>query len=167
MNNLIFNMILIDTANLVNTALQFARQGTSGYYSEDQMNKNISAVEDDVIKIYTSVFEATRIVSNDISNLIKHVQLDATGSFPSDYEYITFLENKSSGRSSVFPILHHQVNEIKDNYVRKPENSGQSYYYLEDGKVVVLKPKPSDKIEMHYISKPKYGSVKYSYSDGD
>jgi hypothetical protein len=157
---------MIDTASLVKSALSLAKHGTSGYFTQDQMNDNIALAQKDILKLYGSLFERTRVISDDVKHLITNRDLTTTGALPADYFMLVRVSNKTRS-TPVYPIDVSQVDTIQDNYIRRPENSGQSYYYTEATGLSFLAPSDDDILSIAYMREPVVGTVLYSYNEDD
>lgn len=150
---------MIDTIKLKQSVDQLAKAGTSGYQSVDEFNNDVRLVQQSVLTMFSEMYEREEVISDALAPFVLNIPISNTK--PLDYH--RFVAAEINGKE-VYPISANKVSMTKTSPIRKPDVSGQSYYYFEDNQVKFLYPTVFTGT-MTYIRQPKESVLEVVYAE--
>lgn len=155
------------TKRLIESVMQTAKSSTSGYQDEDELNRNIAMVENDLMDIICPLYEENQKVRDLLNPFITQpsttVVTDNVVALPPDY--VRIVDSMYKGR----PVYKRNVNEIsiiQTSPVRKPDvEKGPYYCYFMGGAMKVI-PAISE-IDLIYIRRPEPGEIRFIIEETD
>lgn len=156
---------MILTSDLVNSAFDRMKTGTSGYVSESEVNNAIADTQIEAMELIAPLYEINTTVQDLVAPFVKRSTLSIASGIltkPEDYaHYVTTLIDNNE----VYPIKLNQIGIYSKINSRKPSvEKGIYYYYMEDDNIKYL-PTGTYSSSFTYLRQPNKAAVSYTVTE--
>lgn len=151
---------MISVVTLWETLMQSAKTGTSGYQDEDEFNRDLSAVQTQLMSILSPLYGRSSAVKELLAPFVEPLTgtSSATGVLAKPADYFQIAAVAISG----FPVKEVSVNErFMLQYVpsRRPSTSEKRFFYFMEGDDINLLPAEAHIVSGTYLRHPEEASI--------
>lgn len=166
-----FNQTLIEmefTKRLVETFMQQSNSSTSGYQDEADINRNLAAIDNELMETFAPLYSVNGKVQDLLQNHVKVLQDHpvVNGVAPKPDDYVQYIDSFFKGN----PVYTRNINEvsiINTSPIRKPTlDKGPYFVYFSSGNMNYL-PKEIDAVELYFIKRLPPGEIKFEVMSTD
>lgn len=148
------------TKRLVESFMQTSQSLTSGYQSEEDINRNLAMIDSEIMEILAPLYATNGKVQDLLQNAVKKSELPVVDGIMSKPEgYLQFISSSYNG-TPMYPKNLNEIDIINTSPIRKPKLTGPCFTTFVDG-VVECHPKEIEKALVNYLKTPLPGSIEF------
>lgn len=150
------------TKRLIETFMQQSNSSTSGYQDEDDINRNLAAIDNELMETLAPLYSMNGKVQDLLQN---HVDVNSdhpviNGVAPKPDNYVQYIDSIFDG-NPVYPRNINEVSIINTSPIRKPTiDKGPYYVYFSSGNINYI-PKEIDAVELYFLKRLKPGKISF------
>lgn len=150
------------TKRLIETFMQQSNSSTSGYQDEDDINRNLAAIDNELMETLAPLYSMNGKVQDLLQN---HVDVKSdhpviNGVAPKPDNYVQYVDSIFDG-NPVYPRNINEVSIINTSPIRKPTiDKGPYYVYFSSGNINYI-PKEIDAVELYFLKRLKPGKISF------
>lgn len=150
---------MIDHVRFYETVGQAARSGSSGYFSGDEWNRNLAAVETDLFNMMAPLYSSNFQVQDMLSPFVKSEEGVLSGGILVKPEgFSQFISAEING-NPVYPLNLNEVAIVKSSPTRKPSIENNQYYNYFKNDKIYFEPSQVAKVNFDFLGKPIPGEI--------
>lgn len=155
------------TQRLIESFMQTARSSTSGYQDDDDINRNLAMIDNEIMETLAPLYSVNGKVQDLLQPFVKPISSTVVdGSLVKPTDYVQYVDSTYKG-NPIYPRNPNEVSIINTSPTRKPTlDKGPYFVYFTGGDIKYL-PKEIDAVDVVYLRRPVPGSVSFTISDLD
>lgn len=156
------------TKLLIESVQQATRSSTSGYQDQDDINRNLEAVDKEITETLFPLYAINGKVQDLVQNFVKKsTGAVVSGELAKPDDYVQHISSSYEGKP-MYPRNINEIDIIRTSPIRNPKlESGPYFIYFESTKIKYL-PEDISSVDLVYLRRPKAGKIKETYvSDAD
>lgn len=145
---------MISTVRFYKTAVQRPKVGTTGYDSQDEVNRKISEIQTELMSFLVNFYETNNQVKDLLAPFVTSGSDTLTnGILAKDADYVRLVSIDIDGYPC-YPTRVNAVPLLKKNTIRRPSIANNLYYYAFKDDEIQIYPEEVTNANYEYIRQP-------------
>lgn len=149
------------TKRLVESFMQTARSSTSGYQDDDDINRNIAMIDNELMETFAPLYAINGKVQDLLKPFVKKgPQAVVAGVLSTPANYVQYIDSSYKG-TPIYPRNINEISILETSPIRKPKLEGPCFVSFSGG-TINYHPKEINSVELSFIERPLPGVIKFN-----